>query len=227
MSNLLVAALFLLGTHLGIASTQLRGQLVAAVGERAYLALYSLIALVAIVWLVIAWRAAPWVELWPSSRALRHLPIIVMPFALLFLVCGVSQANPTAVGQQPDPDAKEAAHGILRVTRHPVMWGVALWALAHLLANGDLASVVFFGTLALLALLGARLIDAKRSRRNEPGWGIFLQATSSVPFAAILERRQRLVAGEIGLARLVAALALYVVLLIAHPWLFGVPALPG
>jgi uncharacterized membrane protein len=227
MSNLLVAALFLLGTHFGIASTQLRQQLVGAVGERAYLALYSLISLVAIVWLVVAWRAAPWVELWPSGLALRHVPILVMPFALLSLVCGVSQPNPTAVGQAPDPDAADAVHGMLRVTRHPVMWGIALWALSHLVANGDLASLVFFGTFAALALVGTRMIDAKRSRRNEPGWGVFLQATSNVPLMAIIERRQRLVLGEIGLPRVVVALALYVVLLIAHPWLFGVPALPG
>lgn len=226
MSNLLVAALFLLGTHLGIASTQLRAQLVAAVGERAYRALYSLIALVAVVWLVVAWRAAPWVQLWPTGGVLRDVPIVVMPLALLLLVCGVSQPNPTAAGQAPDPDATDPARGILRVTRHPVMWAIALWALAHLVANGDLASVVFFATFALLALVGARMIDAKRSHRNEPGWGVFLQATSGVPLLAILERRQRLALGEIGLARLVVALGLYVLLLVAHPWLFGVPALP-
>lgn len=227
MSNLLVAAVFLLGTHFGIASTQLRDQLVAAVGERLYRILYSLIAFAAIAWLVAAWKAAPLLELWTAGPALRHLPVLVMPFALLLVVCGVSQPNPTAVGQAPDPDRSEPARGMLRITRHPFMWGIALWALAHLLANGDLASVVFFATFAVLGLVGGVLIDAKRSHRNEPGWGVFLQATSHLPFAAILERRQHLALREIGLARTAAALALYVVLIIAHPWLFGVPALAG
>lgn len=226
MSNLLVAALFLLGTHFGVASTQLRGQIVAAVGEPLYRILYSLIALVAIAWMVAAWNAAPWVELWSVGPGLRHVPILLMPVALLLVVCGVSQPNPTAVGQAPDPDRPEPARGILRITRHPVMWGVALWALSHLAANGDLASVVFFGTFVVLAVLGGRLIDLKRSRRNEPGWGVFLQATSHIPFAAILERRQRLRLREIGLTRVVVALALYVLLLMAHPWLFGASALP-
>lgn len=226
MSNLIVAALFLLGTHFGIASTQLRSQIVAAVGEQLYRILYSLIALVAIAWLVAAWNTAPWIELWVAGPGLRHVPILLMPVALLLVVCGVSQSNPTAVGQAPDPDRREPARGILRITRHPVMWGVALWALSHLAANGDVASLVFFGSFAVLALVGGHLIDLKRSRRNEPGWGVFLQATSHLPFVAILERRQSLRLREIGLPRAVVALALYVILLVAHPWLFGVPALP-
>ena len=96
------------------------------------------------------------------------------------------------VGQQPDPDAASPATGIIRVTRHPFMWGVALWALLHLAANGDEASVIFFGSIAVLALVGTVLIDARRTRENAPGWGVFLQATSNLPFAAILERRQQL-----------------------------------
>ncbi|HET6469750.1 MAG TPA: NnrU family protein [Geminicoccaceae bacterium] len=225
MTNLLVASLFLIGTHFGISSTQIRDQLVAAIGERAYLGLYSLVAIVALIWLVMAWRAAPWIQLWPSTPALRHVPILVMPPALLLVVCALSQPNPTAVGQAPDADAARPAYGIVRVTRHPFMWGVGLWALAHMAANGDRASLLFFGTFAVLALAGTTLIDAKRSRRNEPGWGVFLQSTSNLPFAAILDRRQKLVPREIGLARVAAALGLYVLLVMLHPWLFGVPAL--
>ncbi len=72
---------------------------------------------------------------------------------------------------------------------------------------------------------GTFLIDARRTRENAPGWGVFLQATSNLPFVAILERRQKLVAGEIGLWRVALALAAYVVLFWLHPWLFGVSPL--
>jgi uncharacterized membrane protein len=137
----------------------------------------------------------------------------------------VTAPNPTAVGQRPDPDAGPPATGIIRVTRHPFMWGVGLWAILHLLANGDQASVLFFGALAVLALAGTFLIDARRTRENAPGWGVFLQATSNLPFAAILERRQRFVPREVGLWRVVAALGLYVLFLWLHPWLFGVDPL--
>ena len=220
MINLLVAALFLLGTHLGIASTTLRGQLVGQVGETAYRALYSLLALVALVWLIMAWRAAPVVPLWDAGPGMRHLIAAVMPLPFLLLVCAVTAPNPTAVGQRPDPDAVPAV-GIVRVTRHPMMWAVTLWAVLHLIGNGDAASLVFFATLATLAAAGTVLIDRRRTRENAPGWGVFLQATSNVPLLAILERRQRLAAGEIGLWRVALALALYVVFLWWHPWLFG------
>jgi uncharacterized membrane protein len=116
---------------------------------------------------------------------------------------------------------------MLRVTRHPVMWGIFLWAVVHLLANGDMASVLFFGTFATLAMVGTHVIDLKRTRRNEPGWGVFMQATSNVPFLAIAERRQRFRPREIGLTRVAAALALYVLLIVIHPWLFGAYILPG
>jgi uncharacterized membrane protein len=225
MLNLATAALFLVGTHFGISSTSLRGELIARVGERGYRLLYSALAVVAFVWLVTAWRAAPVTPLWSAGSGARHLALTLMPVAFLLVVAALTTPNPTVVGQRPDPDAGAPASGIIRVTRHPFMWGVGLWAVLHLLANGDEASVLFFGSLAVLALVGTLLIDARRTRQNAPGWGVFLQATSNLPFAAILERRQRLVPREIGLWRVVLALVLYVLFLWLHPHLFGVDPL--
>ena len=145
---------------------------------------------------------------------------------LLLVVCAVTAANPTVVGQRPIPTPQSPASGIIRVTRHPFMWGVALWALLHLLANGDQASVIFFGSLAVLALAGTFLIDARRTRENAPGWGVFLQATSNLPFAAILRAPAKLVPGEIGLWRAALALGpLRRCFFWLHPWLFGVSPL--
>ncbi len=105
------------------------------------------------------------------------------------------------------------------------MWGISFSASGDMVANGDVASLVFFGTFAVLGLAGGRLIDARKTRENQPGWGVFLQRTSHLPFQAIIERRQKLVLGEITLVQVALALTLYVVLIIVHPWLFGVPAL--
>lgn len=225
MLNLAIAALFLLGTHFGIASTSLRGQLIARVGESFYRVLYSLLSLAALAWLVLAWRAVPGHPLWTAGVGLRHLVAALMPVPFLLAVCGVTAPNPTVVGQRPDPDTSAPATGIIRVTRHPLMWAIGIWALLHLAVNGDLASLLFFGALATLAFAGTVLIDQRRTRQSAPGWGVFLQATSSLPFAAILERRQRLVPGEIGLWRVALALALYVAVLWLHPVLFGVAPL--
>src|SRR5687767_2797393 len=105
MFNLAVAAVFLIGTHFGIASTPLRGELIGRVGENGYRALYSLLALVALVWLATAWRAAPHVPLWDAGAGLRHLALALTPLSFLLVVCAVTTTNPTVVGQNPDPDA--------------------------------------------------------------------------------------------------------------------------
>jgi uncharacterized membrane protein len=221
MSELLVAAVVLLASHLGIASTPVRAWLVARFGERVYLVLYSLIAFAAIAWLIGAWARAPYVELWPPARWLAWVPVLVVPLALLLLVGGLSTPNPTAVGAPDLLSRTESVQGIFRTTRHPFMWGVALWATAHIAANGDLASVLLFASLAALALLGTLLIDRKYAARRGADWERFAAATSNLPFAAIASGRQRFVFGEIGWWRVALTLAVYALLLALHPWLFG------
>jgi uncharacterized membrane protein len=84
----------------------------------------------------------------------------------------------------------------------------------------------FFGTLLVLALTGTLSIDAKRHRAFGDDWNAFATATSNVPFQAIVTGRQRLKLGEIGWWRPVAAVTLYALLILAHPYLFGVSAVP-
>jgi uncharacterized membrane protein len=149
-------------------------------------------------------------------------------------VCGISQQNPTAVMQGFDPKARDPAPGILKITRHPVMWAIALWALSHIVANGDVASLIFFGSFAFLALYGTTQIEAKRRAREPDGFARFAEVTSNVPFAALLSEKKRsfwktaygtdpfrAVWAEIGLWRVTAALALYVTLVVTHPWITG------
>jgi uncharacterized membrane protein len=221
MTELIAAAAFLLATHYGISSTPLRAWLVARLGERLYLGIYSLIALGAIIWVISAYARAPYIELWPTPGWIARVPLIVLPFALVLAVSGLSTLNPTAVGA-PDALARaEPVRGIVRVTRHPFMWSVGLWAGAHIVASGDLAGLVLFATFGTLALLGTLLIDRKLAARRGADWQRFAAATSNLPFAAILAGRQRLVFAEIGWWRIAVALVLYLALLAAHPWLFG------
>ncbi len=222
MIELIVAAAFLLATHYGISSTELRPWLVARIGEQAYLGLYSLIAFGAIGWVISAFVRAPYIELWPTSAWSAGVALLVMPFALLLAVSGVSTPNPTAVGAPPETlEQAQAVRGILRVTRHPLMWGIALWALAHVVANGDFASFVMFGVFAALALVGTLMLDRKYAARRGAEWQRFADASSNLPLEAIVQERQSLVFAEIGWVRVAVALLLYVVLLALHPWLFG------
>jgi uncharacterized membrane protein len=222
VTGLILAAAFLLGSHYGISSTPLRGWLIARLGERRYLLLYGAVATGALVWLVIAYQRAPYVAWWPMTTWSAWVPLLVMPFALLLAVCGVGTLRPSAVGAPATLDQDEPVRGILRVTRHPFMWAVALWALAHLVPNGSAAEVVLFGMLALVALLGTRMIDRKFAARRPAAWQRLMASSSNLPFAAILAGRQRLVLAEIGWGRAGIAALLYGILLLVHPWLFGV-----
>jgi uncharacterized membrane protein len=216
-SQLILATAAFLVTHF-VASTPLRAGLAGSLGERAYLGLYSLFAFATLGWMIYAYGKSPADVLWPG---LRLVPAAVMPFALILIACSLMQKNPTAVGQARFMAQEEAVRGILRVTRHPMMWGIMLWAGAHILARGDLKSVVFFGAFLALAALGTRFIDARRARERAEDWKRFALLTSNVPFFAIAQGRNVFRIGEIGVARLAAGLALYAVFFFAHSWLFG------
>ncbi len=221
MDDLFLAAVFFVATHLGIAGTPLRSALIDKLGTNGYRAVFSGIALVALVWLIRAYDQAPFLELWEPAAPLRLLAVLGMPFAFLLLVCAFTAPNPTAAGQQPDIYAAEPVQGIQRVTRHPLLWAVILWGGLHILATGHLAAVILFGSLALTAALGSVMIDRRHLHGSEPGWGVFFQRSSNLPFLAVLQGRQKLAPAEIGWLRVAGALALYGLVLFAHPLLFG------
>ena len=222
MTHLILATIALLVTHY-IASTPLRATLVAALGK-AYLALYSLVAFAMIGWMVWAFYHAPFINLW-YAVALRPVPLVVMPFALVFIVCGLLSRNPTLVGQERLLKAAEPARGILRITRHPMMWGFALWAASHIAARGDAAALVFFGGFLVLALAGTWLIDRRKAATLGDNWRRFAAVTSNVPFMAIVSGRNRSKPLEISAWKILLGLAAYVALLFMHHALFGAHAL--
>jgi uncharacterized membrane protein len=226
MTQLVLALAVLFLSHYGISSTGIRDAMVARLGEIPYRIVYSLIAVLAFVWLVVAWRNAPYVMLWPPFQALHVVTHLCMLLAALLLIGGLSTPNPTAMDQIKALDRPEPAKGVIRITRHPVRWASGLWGIGHLVARGDLAAVLFFGGIAALALVGTHLLDRKYERRAGDPFRRFESITSVLPFGAILGGRQRLVLAEIGPVRLGGALLLYALLLAAHPWLFGAQPQP-
>jgi uncharacterized membrane protein len=144
-----------------------------------------------------------------------------MPFAFILLACGLLSRNPALLGQAGALKSESPARGILRITRHPVMWAIILWAAAHILAIGSLQAVVFFGGLLLLAAAGTTLQDARKARALGEDWARFAALTSNVPFVALLQGRNRLSWRELGWWRPAVGLAAFGALLALHPWLFG------
>jgi len=226
MASLLAAALFFNGIHFLVSGTGLRGKLVGLAGERAFRAVFSLMSLTGIVWLSRAYGQSEYVQLWGQLQALRLLALVVMLIAFFFVVLAFTSPNPTAVGGEALLTEKEPVKGIQRITRHPFLWGVALWSLTHLVLNGDLASAIFFGTFLILAVGGPFSIDRKRRKISGDAWERFAALTSDVPFMAIIEGRNSLKIGELGWWRVVLALILYGLFLYLHKTLFGISPLP-
>jgi uncharacterized membrane protein len=214
---LYAATIAFLATHF-ISSTPLRPLLVQAIGEKGYVLAYSLVAFATLGWMIWAYSRVPTQPLWPG---LRLMPALLMPLAFILVACGLLSRNPTLVGAEKLLRSADPARGIIRVTRHPMMWGFALWAIAHILARGELKATVFFGAFLALALAGARLIDRRKAQTAGEDWQRFAAVTSFLPFGAIVAGRNRFVAAEIGWRNPVIGLALYAIVFWFHPALFG------
>ncbi len=220
-----LAAIFFVVSHIVLASAPLRAALVESIGENAFRGLYSAVAIAALVWLALAYASAPYVELWPETVWARHVPLVAMPFAAILVVGGLTTRNATAIGGGAIDEANPTP-GIMKVTRHPFLWGVALWALAHIAPNGDGASLMLFGAIAILSFAGMAAIDRKRARALGAAWGPVLLGTSVLPFGALLSGRAKLRFGEIGAWRILAGVALYVALVFAHAPIIGKSPMP-
>lgn len=229
MSNLIAAAAFFVLLHLLVSGTRLRDALTGRIGQGPYMGLFSLASVAGLAWLGFAFaqaRSEPATPLWTVGEASRHVQVGLQLLAMLLIVPGLTTPNPTSVRQEGVLERPDAVKGMVRITRHPFLWGVAIWAFGHLVVNGEPAALVLFGAMLALALFGTASIDAKRRRALGPVYDAFTSQTSNVPFAAILAGRQTLKLGEIGAWRLLAAVAVWAALALAHPYLFGVVALP-
>jgi uncharacterized membrane protein len=225
MLSLLLAAIFFTGIHLGVAGTTVRDRAIAALGQSGYSVAFSIATVVGLAWLVMAYNRAPYVITWGMLEWWKPFAIILMLPASLLVVIGLTTPNPTAVAQENR--LAQPPQGIVRVTRHPFLTGVSLWALVHLIGDGDVASLVFFAVWAVVALAGTVSIDRKRQRLFGAAWEPFAAQTSIVPFAAIAAGRNRFRSGEIGAWRWAAAILAYVLMLVGHADVIGVSPFPA
>jgi uncharacterized membrane protein len=224
MLSLVCAALFFVGIHLVISGTAVRDEFVARLGERAYRGVFSLLSAAGLTWLIWSFLHVRV----PQMTALvdwRWLAVALNLIAFVFIVFGVMSRSPTAVGGEGalhDPDPAKAAH---RITRHPMLWGIALWSATHMVFNPQLPTLLFFGAFLVLSLIGPRSIDAKRAKALGSLWQSYVQKTSNVPFVAIAQGRNRLSIAELFDHRLLIALGIWAVFLMYHGKMFGLPAI--
>lgn len=224
--RLALAAVVWFLLHAAVAGTGVRGLLIGRFGDKAYRGGFSLASFASLAWLIIEYRGAPFRVLWAPPPVFYFVPLLLVPLACVFLAGAFTVPSPTSVGGEKHLNGAEPARGLLRVTRHPFLWSVVLWSLAHLLVNVDVGSLLLFGSLGATAVRGAFDIDRKRRRSNPAEFARFESVTSNVPFAALLSRRNALVLRELWLP-LVLGAALASAAVALHPHFFGASAVPS
>lgn len=139
MLVLVVGLIVFLGIHLLPTAPELRKGLIERFGEAAYKAAFAAVALLGLVLIVVGYGKVQGLpsknpELWLPPLWTRHIAFTLMPFSLILLAAAYIPSN------------------LKRITRHPMLVAVKIWALAHLLANGDLASLLLFGSFLAFAV---------------------------------------------------------------------------
>lgn len=220
MTLLIVVAILWLAIHLGLAGSRLRDLIARRIGDGAFRGLFSLLSIAALIFLVHAWSRAGTTTLWDAPPWLRWVLVFAMLPAFVLFVASIMVRNPTMIG--PPVGAAQPPRGMIRVTRHPMLWSFAIWAAVHVIGNGDTAAIVFFGAFLVTALAGMPSIDAKLARRDPATWQALSAETSILPFAAIAQGRNRFVPREIGWVVPLAGGLAWIVLLAIHQRLFGV-----
>ena len=146
---MILGLVLFLGVHVLTTQRDLRARLIAAWGEGGYkigYALVSLAGLALIVWGFADYRATGWIDVWYPPKAFKHITVALMLPAVILVVASYIRGR------------------IYTTLKHPMLAGVKLWAAAHLLANGDLGSIILFGS--FLGMGGVRPDFAETSRRR-------------------------------------------------------------
>jgi len=219
LTLIVVFSVLFVVTHIGMSHGTIRQGLADKIGEWPFRGLYSLVSFLTL---------GPAAVLWWQNRHLgpvlwempfwagRGLGLALVLFGIELIV--LSLATPSPASMVP---GKIEARGILRITRHPMNIGIALWALAHVLNNSTLGDVAFFGAFFALGVFGPYHQDARKKREKGDAYAEFCRQTSVMPFGAILRGRNRIVFDELAFPLLVIGFAIFAALVFFHDRLFG------
>ncbi len=208
------------GTHWVLSSLAVRGRFISVMGAKGFLGFYALVAFATFIPLVSVYFANRHAGglLWnfASMPGARHIAMLLAVVSIALIVAGVLQPSPALAGTTKAARSR----GLTRITRHPLFMGIALWSASHLLLNGFMTDVLFFGGLLVFSLAGAAHQDARKRITDRERLGPFLTETSFWPFTAILAGRNQLVLSELPWTGLGIGAAAAIGIYALHPWLF-------
>ena len=149
---MILGLILFLGIHTLTTQRDLRAGFVASMGEGGYKIFYALVSiagLALIVWGFADYRATGWIDVWNPPKAFKHITVALMLPAVILVVASYLRGR------------------IYTTLKHPMLAGVKLWAAAHLLANGDLGSIILFGSFLAWAVFD-RISLKRRSDAGAP-----------------------------------------------------------
>jgi uncharacterized membrane protein len=182
ISLLITTCVLFVGSHL-ILSHPLRSGLAGRMGERGFQIVYSVVAIATFIMVVQAWRGMPpEPPIWAVGDGLWGLASLLVLFASI-LFMGSLIGNPALPAPNAARDAAAAPRGVFAITRHPMMWGFTLWAVAHVVVMPTPGQIILSATIIFLALVGSAGQDVKKARLMGDSWRGWAARTSFVPFA--------------------------------------------
>lgn len=213
--SLIAASIAFLGTHFAL-SHPLRAPLVKALGAGGFMIAYSLVAFATFGWMILAFRAAPPADLSGATGEAGWIIATLLTLPALVLFLGSFKGNPALPAPGAEAAAVQEPRGVFRVTRHPMMWGFALWALSHIVLWWSWRTLILAGAVLILSLIGARLQDRKKEALMGAAWREWESKTSYWPRWSALP--------SAGVVLWLAAIAGWLGVTWAHVHAFGLPA---
>jgi uncharacterized membrane protein len=187
-ASLALATAAFVGTHLAL-SHPFRTRLVQNVGEAGFAGLYSIIALLTLGWVILAWRSIEVsVPFWIAPDWWWRAASAIMLLASILLV-GSFVKNPAFPHPHAAKQATRPATGVFAITRHPMNWAIILWALVHLSLWWSPRNIIVAFGMLVLAVAGSIGQDRKKRRVIGRAWQDWEARTSFAPFGALLAGR--------------------------------------
>lgn len=211
---LIAANAAFVGSHFAM-SHPLRAPMVRALGEKGFSLAYTAVSFATLAWVYFAFIAAPPADL-GGSGDIGWIAATIITFPAMVLLAGSFIGNPALPTPQAEAQARAEPRGVFRVTRHPMMWAIGLWALSHLVLFWSTRTMITALAMGILALVGARFQDGKKEALMGEAWGEWSRKTSYWP------RWSQFFA--VGAVPLLAGTALWLAGSWVHLWRAGIPA---
>ena len=212
--TLIAANIAFVGTHFAM-SHPLRAPIVKALGAGGFQGAYTVVSFATLAWVYFAFTAAPPADL-PGSGDAGWIAATIITLPAMILLAGSLVGNPALPTPMAEAQARAEPKGVMRVTRHPMMWGIGLWAASHIILFWSIRTMVTALAMGILALVGAKLQDAKKEALMGESWAEWERKTSYWPRWGALP--------SVGAVPLIAGTVLWLAGSYIHLWRAGIPA---